>query len=42
MDRQLGLKHSAINTVVLDIFKDAVDAGLGDLLISELLALEPP
>ena len=43
MDERLGLQHSAINSVVMGIFRRAVEEdGLGDLLISELLALEAP
>ena len=42
MDKLLGLEHSPVNEVVLEIFRRAVEEdGLGHLLISELLALEP-
>ena len=41
MDSELGLTDSALNETVLGIFDEAVEEGLGDLLISELLALEP-
>ena len=41
MDSDLGLTESALNETVLGIFDEAVEEGLGDLLISELLALEP-
>ena len=40
MDSDLGLTES-VNETVLGIFDEAVEEGLGDLLISELLALEP-
>ena len=42
MDKLLGLEHSPVNEVVLEIFRSAVEEdGLGHLLISELLALQP-
>jgi 3-hydroxyisobutyrate dehydrogenase-like beta-hydroxyacid dehydrogenase len=41
MDEDLGFEDSTLNAAVLEIFRGAVGEGLGELLISELLELEP-
>jgi 3-hydroxyisobutyrate dehydrogenase-like beta-hydroxyacid dehydrogenase len=41
MDELLGFADSGLNAAVLEVFRGAVEEGMGGLLISELLELEP-